>query len=54
MEEGRFVDAGRLLPVLPASIAPRNGNGHGNGHDHDNGHDHPVAGGSGAGQAHVK
>ncbi|HEY8868821.1 MAG TPA: FAD-dependent oxidoreductase [Candidatus Limnocylindrales bacterium] len=54
MEEGRFVDAGRLLPVLPASIAPRNGNGHGNGHDHGDGHDHPVAGGSGAGQAHVK
>jgi formate dehydrogenase major subunit len=30
MAEGRVLDPGRLLPVLPASIAA--GNGHGNGH----------------------
>jgi len=44
MAEGRLLQTGRLLPVLPASLAPRDG---GNGHDHGNGHgghDHDVPG----------
>ncbi len=40
--EGRIVDPGRLLPMLPASIAgsSNGGNGHGNGHGHDHGDGH--------------
>jgi ferredoxin len=46
--QGRSLDAGRFLPMLPASI-PGNGNGHasGNGHAAGNGHshdDHGLAG----------
>ncbi len=37
MADGRLLDTGRLLPMLPASIANGNGNGHGNGHAHDHG-----------------
>jgi hypothetical protein len=37
--DGRIVDPGRLLPMLPASIAGGSSNG-GNGHDHDNGDGH--------------
>jgi len=49
MAEGRVLDPGRLLPVLPASIAA--GNGHGNGQG--NGHGTVGAGGhAGAGHAH--
>jgi len=48
--EGRFIDPGRLLPVLPASIAEQiaagaGGNGHGNGHAHGDGHAHGATGG---------
>jgi formate dehydrogenase major subunit len=48
--EGRIFDPGRLLPVLPASIAGQiaaGGNGHGNdnGHAHGDGHAHGPAGG---------
>ncbi|MES2210672.1 MAG: FAD-dependent oxidoreductase [Chloroflexota bacterium] len=47
VEEGRFVDRAKLLPMLPASVSPANGNGSGNalmtgGH----GHDHGGAGGT--------
>jgi ferredoxin len=44
--EGRLIDAGRMLPVLPATvtgIATGNGNGHGpggNGHAHGGGSSH--------------
>jgi NADPH-dependent glutamate synthase beta subunit-like oxidoreductase/formate hydrogenlyase subunit 6/NADH:ubiquinone oxidoreductase subunit I len=43
--EGRIVDPGRLLPMLPASVAGGssnggNGHGHGNGHAHDHGDGH--------------
>jgi NADH-quinone oxidoreductase subunit I len=58
--EGRLIDAGRLLPVLPATISgiATGGNGHGNGHD-GNGHggllgDGHGHGGAGAGHAHPK
>jgi NADPH-dependent glutamate synthase beta subunit-like oxidoreductase/formate hydrogenlyase subunit 6/NADH:ubiquinone oxidoreductase subunit I/ferredoxin len=35
MAEGRYIDAGRLLPVLPPSLQGNgSGNGHGNGHGH--------------------
>jgi hypothetical protein len=48
VEEGRFVDNARMLPVLPASVA---GNGHGNGHGNGSalattGHEHGGAGGT--------
>ena len=44
MAEGRLLQTGRLLPVLPASLAPRDGgNGHGNGNGHG-GHGHDVHG----------
>jgi hypothetical protein len=53
--EGRILDPGRLLPVLPASIAEQiaagagnghgNGHGNGNGHAHGDGHNHGAAGG---------
>ena len=49
--EGRLIDAGRMLPVLPATvtgIATGNGNGHGPG---GNGHAH---GGGGSSHAHHK
>jgi len=47
VEEGRFVDRAKLLPMLPASVTSTNGNGSGNalvagGH----GHDHGGAGGT--------
>jgi len=46
VEEGRFVDRDRMLPVLPASIAG-NGNGHGNGSAlAAAGHEHGGAGGT--------
>ncbi len=45
--EGRFIDAGRLLPMLPPSLQS-NGNGHGNGSGHD-GHTH----GAGTGVGHA-
>jgi formate dehydrogenase major subunit len=52
--EGRLIDAGRMLPVLPptvAGVSTRDGNGHaGNGHG-GNGH---VHGGAGSGHAHPK
>ena len=52
VEEGRFVDRGKLLPMLPASVASTNGQGGGNalmagGHGHDHG-------GAGATHAHNK
>ena len=34
---GRFIDEGRLLPVLPASLASGNGHGNGNGNGHGDG-----------------
>jgi hypothetical protein len=37
--EGRIIEPGRLLPMLPPSIA-RGGSGGAGAHDHDNGHDH--------------
>ena len=54
--DGRIVDPGRLLPVLPAAIlaeigagsGPAGGNGHGNGTG--NGH---AGGGAGAGPGHA-
>jgi NADPH-dependent glutamate synthase beta subunit-like oxidoreductase/formate hydrogenlyase subunit 6/NADH:ubiquinone oxidoreductase subunit I/ferredoxin len=46
IESGRRVDAGRLLPVLPAALA---GNGHGV--DHGNGHDGHAHGDDGHGPA---
>src|SRR5207244_4303954 len=52
MAEGRLIDTGRMLPVLPASIA---GNGHGNGrngHSHSDGTD--LTSGGGGGHAHPK
>jgi len=40
IEAGRFIDEGRLLPVLPASLSSGGGHGNGNGggHAHGNGH----------------
>jgi ferredoxin len=48
--DGRIIDPGRLLPVLPASIAEQiaagaGGNGHGNGHGPGDGHAHGATGG---------
>jgi hypothetical protein len=42
MAEGRLLQSGRLLPVLPASVARGNGNGngHGAGDGHGHSHDH--------------
>jgi len=52
--EGRIIDAGRLLPVLPATVTGVPGGGS-NGHDgHANGHGHGHAGGAGTGHAHPK
>jgi hypothetical protein len=53
--EGRIIDKGRMLPMLPATIAGiptpgangHGGNGHGNGHDH--GHDHGAVAAIGPG-----
>ena len=44
--DGRLIDPGRMLPVLPASVANGNGNGHGhNGNGHNgNGHGHGDGG----------
>jgi ferredoxin len=44
--DGRLIDPGRMLPVLPASVASGNGNGHGhNGNGHNgNGHGHGDGG----------
>ncbi|MEO8469675.1 MAG: FAD-dependent oxidoreductase [Chloroflexota bacterium] len=52
VEEGRFVDRAKLLPMLPASVTSTNGNGGGNalvagGHGHDHG-------GAGSTHAHNK
>jgi formate dehydrogenase major subunit len=51
LADGRLLTSGRLLPVLPASIA-RSGNGNGNGHGDGSGnghaHDHSGAGGAAA------
>ncbi|HEV2006592.1 MAG TPA: FAD-dependent oxidoreductase [Candidatus Limnocylindrales bacterium] len=44
IEAGRFIDEGRLLPVLPPSLANGNGNGNGSG----NGHGHAAGGEPGA------
>ncbi len=46
--DGRLLDPARLLPVLPASLANGNGNGHGSGNG--NGHDHGS--GNASGHAH--
>jgi ferredoxin len=45
---GRLIEAGRLLPMLPASIARGNGNGNGHGPGDGHGHDHGSAGGAAA------
>ena len=42
--EGRLLQTGRMLPVLPASIARGNGDGHANGNGHA--HDHGGVGGT--------
>jgi len=51
IEAGRFIDEGRLLPVLPPSLASGSGNGNGSG----NGHGHAAAGGHAGGEpgAHI-
>ncbi|MEO8461651.1 MAG: 4Fe-4S binding protein, partial [Chloroflexota bacterium] len=54
VEEGRFVDRAKLLPVLPASVASSGGNGNGSGSGNallTGGHDHGGAGGT---HAHTK
>ncbi|MEO5918110.1 MAG: FAD-dependent oxidoreductase, partial [Candidatus Limnocylindrales bacterium] len=54
VEEGRFVDRAKLLPVLPASVASSGGNGSANGSAkalQTGGHDHGGAGGT---HAHTK
>jgi NADPH-dependent glutamate synthase beta subunit-like oxidoreductase/formate hydrogenlyase subunit 6/NADH:ubiquinone oxidoreductase subunit I len=45
IEAGRFIDEGRLLPVLPPSLA--SGNGHANGNGSGHGHGAGVAGATG-------
>jgi ferredoxin len=48
--EGRFVDAARMLPVLPAAVTGVTaGNGNGHGHAHGNGHDHGAVAALGPG-----
>jgi formate dehydrogenase major subunit len=49
-EQGRMIDAGRMLPLLPPGVT---GNGHaaGNGHSHATGNGHGPAGGNGHGPA---
>ena len=56
VEEGRFVDRAKLLPVLPASVAAASGNGSGNTNSSPrlgsgDGHDHGGVGGT---HAHAK
>jgi NADPH-dependent glutamate synthase beta subunit-like oxidoreductase/formate hydrogenlyase subunit 6/NADH:ubiquinone oxidoreductase subunit I/ferredoxin len=53
IEAGRFIDEGRLLPVLPPSLASGNGNGRGDGSG--NGHGHAAPGGHAGGEpgAHI-
>ncbi|TAL11993.1 MAG: 4Fe-4S dicluster domain-containing protein [Chloroflexota bacterium] len=49
VEEGRFVDRAKLLPMLPASVTATGGNGNGNGSAlmaGGHGHDHGGAGGT--------
>ena len=60
VEEGRFVDRARLLPVLPASVAAASTNGNGSGSGSGSallgtgrGHDHDP-GGAGSAHAHTK
>ena len=58
VEEGRFVDRARLLPVLPASVAAASTNGNGSGSGSallgaGHGHDHDP-GGAGSAHAHTK
>jgi ferredoxin len=48
MAEGRLLQSGRLLPVLPASVARGNGHGNGAGNGHGHSHDHGTAGGAAA------
>ena len=48
MAEGRLLNTGRLLPMLPASVARSTGNGNGNGHA-GNGH---AGNGHGHGDGH--
>jgi formate dehydrogenase major subunit len=53
--EGRYIDAGRLLPMLPPSLQAGNGNGsgHGNGHGHG-GHGHGTPSGGAAAHTSAK
>ena len=58
VEEGRFVDRARLLPVLPASVAAASTNGNGSGSGGallgtGRGHGHD-SGGAGSAHAHTK
>jgi formate dehydrogenase major subunit len=53
IEAGRFIDEGRLLPVLPASLASGNGNGSGHGHSSGDGHGHGAGAGAPS-DAHLK
>jgi NADPH-dependent glutamate synthase beta subunit-like oxidoreductase/formate hydrogenlyase subunit 6/NADH:ubiquinone oxidoreductase subunit I/ferredoxin len=49
--DGRLLQSGRLLPMLPASIAANGhptGNGHGSSNGNGHGHDHGAAGGAAA------
>ena len=55
--DGRIVDPGRLLPVLPAGIVAELGAGAAQGQGHANGHTNGHAGGgagAGSGHAHTK
>ncbi len=46
--EGRYIDAGRLLPMLPPSLQAGNGNGNGHGGNGHGGHGHGPTGGTAA------
>ena len=50
--EGRFIDAGRLLPMLPPSLQAGNGNANGNGNG-GNGHGPHAHGPTGGTAAHT-
>ncbi len=57
--DGRLIGSGRMLPMLPASLAGNGrgtgeGNGHGNGHAHGNGHGNSPGTSSGGAAAHHK
>ena len=55
--DGRIVDPGRLLPMLPAGIVAELGAGAAQGNGHSNGHTNGHAGGgagAGSGHAHTK